>query len=77
MADSGGKGSDDWVVETFDNDEEALDAVDTGTVVGTKRCFMLFIFNPFVSSWDPHLLIDEKLSVLCYLSVIHMFPVHF
>lgn len=44
MAIAGAKVSEDWVIETFNNDEEALDAVDNGTVVGTRRCFMLFIF---------------------------------
>ncbi|KAK1441604.1 hypothetical protein QVD17_07629 [Tagetes erecta] len=33
MPDAEGKVSEHWVVETFDNDDEALDAVDTGTVV--------------------------------------------
>ncbi|XP_024960566.1 putative transferase At1g60990, chloroplastic isoform X1 [Cynara cardunculus var. scolymus] len=33
MAIAGVKVSEDWVIETFDNDEEALDVVDNGTVV--------------------------------------------
>lgn len=33
MAIAGAKVSEDWVIETFNNDEEALDAVDNGTVV--------------------------------------------
>ncbi|KAJ0710637.1 putative aminomethyltransferase [Helianthus annuus] len=33
MAVSGAKVSEDWVIETFNNDDEALDAVDNGTVV--------------------------------------------
>ncbi|KAD6454407.1 hypothetical protein E3N88_09113 [Mikania micrantha] len=41
MAVSMAKGSEDWVIETLNNDEEALDVVETDTVVGTKRCFML------------------------------------
>ncbi|KAJ9552537.1 hypothetical protein OSB04_016582 [Centaurea solstitialis] len=33
MATAGVEVSEDWVIETFDNDEEALDVVDNGTVV--------------------------------------------
>ncbi|KAK9073928.1 hypothetical protein SSX86_006522 [Deinandra increscens subsp. villosa] len=33
MAVAGAKVSEDWVIETFNNDEEALDVVETGTVV--------------------------------------------
>ncbi|XP_076906356.1 putative transferase At1g60990, chloroplastic [Bidens hawaiensis] len=33
MAVAGAKVSEDWVIETFNNDDEALDAVDTGTMV--------------------------------------------
>ncbi|CAI9304350.1 unnamed protein product [Lactuca saligna] len=33
MAIAGAKVSEDWIIETFNNDEEALDAVDNGTVV--------------------------------------------
>ncbi|PWA75079.1 glycine cleavage T-protein family [Artemisia annua] len=33
MAIAGAKVSEDWVIETFNNDEEALDAADNGTVV--------------------------------------------
>lgn len=43
MAIEGAKVSEDWVIETFNNDDEALDAVRNGTVVGTKGalCFSL------------------------------------
>lgn len=33
MAIAGAKVSEDWIIETFNNDEDALDAVDNGTVV--------------------------------------------
>lgn len=49
MAIAGAKVSEDWIIETFNNDEDALDAVDNGTVVGTNRCFMLVIVNLLVS----------------------------
>lgn len=50
MAIAGAKVSEDWVIETFNNDEEALDAVDYGTVVGINRCFMLFLLIFFCLS---------------------------
>lgn len=33
---AGAKVSEDGIIETFDNDDEALDAVDSGVVVSTK-----------------------------------------
>ena len=35
MTEAGAKVSEDGVIESFDNDDEALDAVDNGVVVGT------------------------------------------
>lgn len=60
MAIEGAKVTEDWVIETFNNDEEALDAVDNGTVVGTKRCFIHFSFYLFVSTWNLCMLINEN-----------------
>lgn len=34
MAEEGAKVSDDGIIETFDNDDEALDAFDNGVAVG-------------------------------------------
>lgn len=39
MATAGAKVSDDGIIETFDNDDQALDAVDNGVAV----CFVLVL----------------------------------
>ena len=46
METTGATVSDEGIVETFDNDDEALDAVDNGVVVGF---FLFFFFHFFVS----------------------------
>lgn len=50
METTGATVSDEGIVETFDNDDEALDAVDNGVVVG----FFYFYFFIFLC---PHLMV--------------------
>lgn len=45
MATAGAKVSDDGIIETFDNDDQALDAADNGVAVSVFRTIFQFLHS--------------------------------
>lgn len=48
MATAGAKVSDDGIIETFDNDDQALDAADNGVAVSVFRTIFQFLHSFWV-----------------------------